>query len=168
MHHAIEECPDLRTDACVACNGSGVHVCLNCNGVGLFPPHPDHAPDYLPSQVMLNASFPPLVATMKRTEREIAAALIVRACQVHGDRWQAVSPKLIGETLQADVAARTEPMASLSSNPFARPDFHSLVAEGYASGDLATHAPLELTEKAFEAMRRWVSPGPSGRKAGEP
>lgn len=117
--------------------------------------------DFAPSQVVLVEPLP-LIGTMGRCEREIAAALLVRACQFYGDRWQAIVPKMIGDVLTADMEAKTQPFASLSSNPFARPDFHDLIAEGYATGEPATKgAPLELTEKAFDAMRRWVR-APSG------
>lgn len=122
--------------------------------------------EYLPSQVDLLGSYPPLVGTLKRTEREIAAALLVRTCQVNGDRWQPVVPRMIGEMLKVDLDAGTEPLASLNNNPFARPDFHELVAEGYATGDLTVGgSPIELTEKAFEAMRRWVRALPFTRPA---
>lgn len=111
---------------------------------------------FAPSEVVLHAI--PLVGTLGRTEREMAAALIVRACQVNGDTWQPVTPKMIREMLERDAADGVEPMASLNRNPFARPNFWELVAEGYASGDPAKHEPLALTEKALAKIRKYRRP----------
>ena len=119
--------------------------------------------DFKPSEVRL--SFLPLIGTLGRTEREIAAALIVRTCQVNGDTWQPVTPRMIGDTLRRDVEDGVEPFASLNGNPFARPDFWDLVAQGYASGDPSKDEPLALTDKALVAISKWRAASPSN---GEP
>ncbi len=114
--------------------------------------------DFTPSQVFLNC-IPPLTATMGRAEREHAAALLVRACQVMGDRWQPVTPAMLGEVIQADLAAQAEPLSSLNRNPFFCPDFHDLAAKGFARWtEEDGKGPLELTERGIEALRRWVRP----------
>ena len=107
-----------------------------------------------PSDVVL--CVPPLTATLGRSEREHAAALIVRACQELGDKWQAVSPRQVGEVLRADVAAGRQPFASLGVNPFFRPDVHDLVAKGFAT--MREDKAVELTEKALEAIAKWARP----------
>jgi hypothetical protein len=112
-------------------------------------------PTFKPSQVFLN-TVPPLTGTMGRSEREHAAAILVRVCQVKGDAWQAVTPKILGEVLRADLAAQVEPWHSLNANPFFRPDFHELVDAGFARWGEDEGKPIELTELGIESLRRWV------------
>jgi len=109
-----------------------------------------------PSDVVLN-HIPPLVGTLGRSESEAAAALLVRACQVRGDKWAPVAAEDLGETLSADLDARVEPWASLDRNPFFRPDFWALVEEGNArfTGE-AGKSPIEFTEQGIEKLRRWA------------
>lgn len=104
----------------------------------------------------LNA-IPPLVGTMRKTEAEIAAALIVRACHVRGDRWQPLRPDDLGTVIKADLEAKQEPWASLNTNPFCRPDFHKLIEFGFAAwvGE-ATPKAIEFTDKGLLALQRWV------------
>lgn len=114
--------------------------------------------DFKPSDVKLEACFPPLTDTLGRVEREAAATLIVRVCQIKGDVWQPVMPKEIGEILKADREAKIEPLASLATSPFWRPDIFDCVELGFArwiDGDDGK-GPVELTEKGLEALRRWV------------
>lgn len=109
--------------------------------------------EFKPSQVFLGQL---LVASFGRAEREAAALLFVRACQVNGDEWQALTPRTVGEAIRADLDAGREPLASLNRNPFFRPDFWSLVAEGFARWTGDAGGPLELTGKGLEALRRWA------------
>lgn len=111
--------------------------------------------DFTPSQVYLAAI--PLCATMGRAESEFAAALIVRTCQLLGDEWRSVSPRQIGEMLRDDLEAKREPMASLSHNPFFRPDVWELVSRGFAQwiGEPGK-SPVELTDCGLERLRPWV------------
>lgn len=104
-----------------------------------------------PSEIRLSSPFP-LVDTLDRCEREVAAALIVLACQHHGDKWQPITPRMIGEALRVALDQERKPWATLNTNPFARPDFHDLVKAGYATGDLENHGPLTLTEQAIERI----------------
>ncbi len=114
------------------------------------------AVDFKPSDVDLLGSFPPLCATMGRTERELAAVLLVRACQSGGDEWKVHT---LGEVIADDMYNDREPLHSLSRNPFCRPDMHDCVATGFAAwvGDAGNpdHG-VEFTEKGLEALRRWV------------
>jgi hypothetical protein len=111
-------------------------------------------PTFKPSQVFLNA-VPPLVGTMGKTEAEVAAALLVRACHVRGDAWAPVRAEEMGRVLSADLEAKTEPWASLDRNPFCKPNFDILVERGFAEFSDGRRV-LALTEKGIEALRRWV------------
>jgi len=110
-----------------------------------------------PSQIVLRV--PPLTGTMKKTEREVAAALIVRACQVNGDEWKPVDPLELGLVITADINAGTEPLASLNRNPFCRPNFDLLADGTYArwTGEPRKSA-IEFTPAGIEAMKRWATP----------
>jgi hypothetical protein len=108
-----------------------------------------------PSEIRFDTSFPPLVGTLGRTEREAAASLLILACQHHGDVWQPITVKQIGEALRAAVEAGRQPFTALNSNPFWRPDFHDLVAQGFAAGDLSVGTnPLTLSEVTIEIIAR--------------
>lgn len=114
---------------------------------------------FKPSDVDLLGSFPPLCATMGRTERELAAALLVRGCQARGDEWKAVPLRMLGEVIGEDLDAKREPLHSINRNPFCRPDMHDCVAKGFATwvGEPGTpEYGVEFTEKGLEALRRWV------------
>lgn len=104
-----------------------------------------------PSDIVL--AFPPLTGTLGRSEREHAAACIVRYCQINGDRWQSVVPTNIGEMLRDE--AENKPVKDWVTNPFFRPDVLDLVKFGYASLDEATRA-VELTEEGIEALGPWT------------
>ena len=111
--------------------------------------------DFKPSDVNLCDSFPPLVGTMGRTEAEIAAALLVRACQVRGDAWQDVDVRTLGEVIKADLEAEREPLHSMNGNPFCRPDAYDLVelccAEWVEPGKA-----LRFTQKGLDSLRKVV------------
>ncbi len=109
---------------------------------------------YKPSEIVLGV--PPLVGTMGRAVAEHAAALMVRACVRNGDRWQEMTPPMVGEAMKADADEKIEPTCSLVENPFFRPNMHALVDAGYAEWVDEERGPLRFTDKAIEAMRRWV------------
>lgn len=110
---------------------------------------------FLPSEVVLLP--PPLVGTMEAAEREAAAALYVRACQVLGDKWQPLSLKQIGEVVDADLKEKNEPLNALSTNPFFRPSVPKLVDGKYGQWTgTPNESPIELTKKGLYALRRWV------------
>lgn len=95
-----------------------------------------------PSEILLRV--PPLHDVFRKAEAEAAAACIVRACQFHGDEWKPVSAKDIAEVLKSDIASKTEPFASLVTNPFFRPDVWMLIERGYArwTGEAGGHCEL--------------------------
>lgn len=114
-------------------------------------------PAFRPSQVVLAPI--PFAATMGRLEREAAATILVRASVRAGDDWRPFTPQELGEAIRADLEEKVEPLSGLNSNPFFRPDFHDLVAAGYAASTLERGAPIEFTPKGFEALSRWVRKG---------
>ena len=121
-------------------------------------------PTFKPSDVRFGG-FPPFVGTFRKTEAEMAAALLVRTMQAPGDEWRAVSLPEVGARLKEDVDAEREPWKSLSTNPFFRPDFGSLVSDGFCEWKSGGDAPitdpqrlLAFTPSGIEALRRWVRP----------
>jgi hypothetical protein len=95
---------------------------------------------------------------MRKSEREHAAALIVRACHALGDAWKAISLEELVGVLHADAEDKREPFYSLERNPFFRPDFWKLADGEFGrwTGEPGK-SPVELTEHGIEAMRRWVA-----------
>lgn len=115
--------------------------------------------EFKPSDVHLDPV--PLTATMGRTEREQAAAVIVRACQVLGDRWQPITWKQVREALMRDFDDPRRPVGAVwVSFPGFRPDVRDLCAKGFATldGDAAT-----FTEAGFAKLRSYVVARPSER-----
>lgn len=114
-----------------------------------------------PSEISLHVSYPPLAATMHKSEAEAAATLMVRVCQVKGDRWQEVTLRDLGKVAKADLDKGVEPLKSLSGNPFWRPDFFEIVKRGYArwtepekvEGNHSTSA-IEFTEEGLKALEK--------------
>lgn len=108
-----------------------------------------------PSNVVL--FVPPLVGTFGSSEREGAAALMVRACQVRGDEWAPVTWEEIVDVMRGDCSAGVE-FGRLILNPFFRPDVHSLIAEGFARWTSDVGGSVEFTEKGLAtlAASRWV------------
>ena len=95
---------------------------------------------------------------MGHAECEHAAALLVLTCETNGDAWGPVTPRQVGEAIKAALDSGHEPWGSLNRNPFFRPDFHELVAKGFARWTEAEgKGPIELTPKGIEAMRRWAA-----------
>ena len=112
--------------------------------------------DFKPSQVFLS-SGPPLGATMRKTEREAAAAYIVRTCQAHGDIWQPVSDSMLRTTLREDMAADREPFISWIRNPFLKPDFPGLVDDGFPQYiDQEGLSSIEFTQAGLDALKPYV------------
>lgn len=105
-----------------------------------------------PSEIYL--IVPPLVGTMKRSERELAAAMIVRTCHVLGDTFAPVTPDAINSVLAADVAGGVSPWVEIAGNPFLRADFNDLVAKGYAK-HFEESGAYALTEEGLSAIGRW-------------
>lgn len=116
---------------------------------------------FKPSDVSLTLSFPPLCNAMGKAEREHAATLIVRCCQLNGDTWQPCTPRQLGEAIRHDLDEKIDPLHSLNTNPFFRPDFRELAASGYARfvGDPdLKNIPIELTQKGLESLVLYVDP----------
>lgn len=100
----------------------------------------------------------PLVGCCGRAEVEQAVALIVRACQVMGNRWQPVAWPDIQKVLRADIEAKTPPFAWLVRNPFFNPDVHDAIRGGFARWTTADEGggPVELTPACLAAIERWA------------
>lgn len=116
-----------------------------------------------PSDVSLRTSYPPLVDTMGKSELEIAAAMLLRACQLDGDVFGPKTPREIGEAIKHDSEADPpiEPLASLGRTPiaFCFPDFRGLVAAGFARWTTEDeHAPVEFTQAGIDAMSKHCIP----------
>lgn len=110
-----------------------------------------------PSDISLRTSYPPLVDTMGKSELEIAAAFLMRACQLNGDDFSPKTPRQIGLAIQHDAEADPpiEPLASLRRNPWASPDFRGLVVAGFARWTTDDeHAPIEFTQAGLDAMSK--------------
>lgn len=122
--------------------------------------------EFKPSDVLLDPV--PLTATMGRTEREQAAAVMVRACQVLGDRWQPITWKQVREALMRDFDDPKRPVGAVwVSFPGFRPDMRDLCAKGFATldGDAAS-----FTEAGFAKLRSYViaRPGERGKRRPRP
>lgn len=114
--------------------------------------------DFRPSQVYLGPV--PLGATMRKSETEYAAALLVYACVKLGDQWQPVAIRELGRIIKDALDCGEEPVATWASNPFMRPDLEALWLDGYA--ELVGEAPeqtIAFTEKGLDAVRQWVQKG---------
>jgi hypothetical protein len=106
-----------------------------------------------PSEVRLWRGYMPIVGTLHRAEREVAAAIMIRACVRYGDTWQPLTPTMLGESLGEDL--KDEPWKTLDRNPFCKPDFRDLVQAGYAifDGDPdAQDTPIRFTQAALDAF----------------
>lgn len=76
---------------------------------------------------------PPFVGTLGSAELEHAAALLVRACQVRGDRWQAMTYEEMEEVLKVDITEQRGPICRFLRSPFLSPDFARLVEGQWAA-----------------------------------
>ncbi|HEY0881626.1 MAG TPA: hypothetical protein VGE37_03195 [Archangium sp.] len=119
-------------------------------------------PAFKPSQVVL--TVPPLTGTLKRSEVECAAALIVYVCTVKGDAWQPMTFADLHTALRSALASkertvREQWICSMVENPFVRPDVHALVDLGFAerlSKD-GEKIVVQLQPAALDAIAtRWV------------
>lgn len=113
---------------------------------------------FLPADVRLDTSYPPLLATFGKTEAEYAAALIVRALQAAGGtEWRAVTFAEIVAAAKADLAAEREPIASLARTPFISPDVDRLVRDGFATLS-EDRLIVEFTEAGRARLAKHVLP----------
>lgn len=104
-----------------------------------------------PSDIVL--LMPPLTACFKKTEAECGAALLVWYCQIHGDKWQAVTPKQLGEAMGNYM--EVEPLKKWSHNPFFRPDLARLSRDGFVTAIDGSHnQPIEFTELGLETLKK--------------
>ena len=118
--------------------------------------------EFRPSEVSLTDSFPPLVATMGRAELESAATLLVRAFQVRGDAWQDVQLGDLLEVMRHDADGGVEPLASMVTNPFIKPDFWGLIEGGFAAAILVEKKleAIRFTAEGLERLRKVVQRSP--------
>ena len=120
-----------------------------------------------PSEVqkrMWRAALPFVGSGFRRAEMELAAGLYVWACAALGDEWQPIRPRQMGELLKSDTRSS---MAMALNQPFCRPDFHALVAQGFGAfdGDLndpghkaAGGTPFALTGAGLAVIESYGKP----------
>lgn len=111
---------------------------------------------FKPSDVSIHPI--PLCGTMGHCEAEVAAAMTVRACEVHGNEWRAVSREEIIYSMAVDLEMERAPFASILRNPFLRPDLSDLVKRGFAVWVGEGEIHIQFTDKGLEALKRWVKP----------
>lgn len=109
---------------------------------------------FAPSAVML-AEVNPLGGTLGRVEREVAAALLVRVCQLRGS----FGPVHLAE-VEDLISTGDSWTTTLLRNPFQTPSFDELVERGFARVVTKEPLTLELTDAALERIGRslWVRP----------
>lgn len=125
--------------------------------------------DFNPSDVDLTGSFPPLCATLGRTENESAAFYVVRTLIARDNEWRPVRWTEIAEVIKSSMRlceqlGKEAPSLDrwtndMATNPFLRPDFQALVDGGYAKWhgeEGEKNRPFELLEQGIERLRRWV------------
>lgn len=110
-----------------------------------------------PSDVSLLSTYPPLAGAFGKVEAEAAAAVIIRACQLNGDRFQPVNQDMVQATLKHDFQNKTEPLASCVSNPFWKSDPGELCERGFARW--VGNDTVELLPRAFDVLRRYTQRG---------
>ena len=113
-----------------------------------------------PSEVALYGATP-LTAAFGRSELEHAAAMIVRTCQVLGDKWQAVTSDDVNIVFKDDIDNGRSPFCLWMRNPFFKPDFYDLVERGYAHVENVQTRAVGLTEAGIERLRVWRYSGTS-------
>lgn len=106
-----------------------------------------------PSEIEM--SFPVFFNTFGRSEHEATVALFVTACTHHGDEFQALTPRQIGEALR--LALEHEPWKSWGRNPFFSPNIRDLVDAGFAEflGDPEKGCPVRLTQETLTRLKKW-------------
>lgn len=98
---------------------------------------------------------PPFVGSLGSAELEHAAALLVRACQVRGDRWQPMLYDEMEAVLKDDIAQQRGPICRFLRSPFLSPDFARLVDGGWAAWH-GEPGKLELAPRTIVAIaERW-------------
>lgn len=105
-----------------------------------------------PSDIKINTT-PPLAGVFGRVEREVAAALLVLACQDAGS-WFPRTPHEIGIAVKAHEGERG---FEWFANSFIKPDFWDLHDHGYIEGDIENGGALSFTERGLSALQasRW-------------
>lgn len=107
-----------------------------------------------PSEIALSAL--PLGNTMGKAEVEMAAALIIRACQLNGDTWQSISGEDLLEVVRL-ASAGNAPEKFWMENPFLSPDYQGLIERGFAA--LTDDGKFELTQAGHDAIAVYRKPG---------
>lgn len=107
-----------------------------------------------PSQICITGGIP-LTGTFNHTECELAAGMLIMACQDKGD-WSPTLPKEIGESIKKHV---DEPAFLWLQCPLVGPDFVLLTKEGFIEGmGEDRKGAISFTEKGLAALEssRWV------------
>jgi hypothetical protein len=113
---------------------------------------------YLPRDIVLD--WPPLIDTMRRFEREYAAALLVLTCQ-KTNAWSPVSLADVEIAIKQALAgtdATSKWVRSAATFPIG-PDFADLIAKGFARMLIKGHV-VELTSQGVAALHCWAKPRP--------
>ena len=101
-----------------------------------------------PSQICITGGIP-LTGTFNHTECELAAGMLVMACQDKGD-WTPTLPKQIGESIKKHMDE--EPFKWLHCM-IVGPDFYKLAAEGFIEGMGEDHrGAISFTKKGLTAL----------------
>lgn len=121
-----------------------------------------------PSEVrMWNGVLPFVGSAFGHAETEFAAGLLVLACRFHGDQWQPLITRQLGEMMKKELEPEGQ-LHHLKNNPFARPDLRGLVRDGFAEflGDPDCSdppTPIQFTAKGMAELERFNLHGPVKR-----
>lgn len=117
---------------------------------------------FQPSQIVI--TIPPLGDTMGKCEREVAAALLVLTCELLGDAWGPVTIEQVALAVAHAIKTR-QIWSDMATNPFLKPDFHSLAKHGFARwSGIEGKGALELTAEGLERLSRWAPGGKYGAR----
>lgn len=98
----------------------------------------------------------PLVGSMRKSELEYTAALLVRVMYLSGNTWRPLSWSDIEAALKHDLEKDVRPFSLWMRNPFVTVDFHMLGSSPYAVFKDEGGATIEFSPEGLAVLRRWV------------
>lgn len=107
--------------------------------------------DFKPSDVDLDCFATPLPSTFRKVEREIAAALVVRALQLSGDTWRPATVPM----LRLVEAEESTTLGKALRNPFYGCDTNGLVNAGFARLD-EYPTSLSFTDEGLDVLGLFI------------